>query len=103
MVKPTAANNQDGPEAIPAATRPTISYYLVLALVVIPLYAVTPASWCYVAYSLYTGAISTFAPKQWAFFVVALAEVRPLSNSNLISDGKPCERIHPGVFQRIPL
>jgi len=78
MDNPSAVHNLDGPEAIPPAARPAISYYLVLALVVIPFCAVTPASWCYVVHSLYTGAIWTFTPSQYAFLAVALVEVGPL-------------------------
>jgi len=103
MVKPPAVLDLDGPEAILPATRPTISYYLVLALLVIPFCAVTPVSWCYVVYSLYTGAVWTFTSKQSVFFAVALAEVGSLSPTHVMSDGKPRGRIHPGVLQRISL
>jgi hypothetical protein len=81
MVGPPVTHNLDGPEAVMPTTRPTISYYLVLALVVIPFCAVTPASWCYVAYSLYTGSIWTFTSRKYAFFAVALAEVRHFCTS----------------------
>jgi len=79
MAYPPVVRILDGPEAILPTTRPTISYYLVLAFAVIPFRAVTPASWCYVVYSLYTGAIWTFTLKQCAFFAVALAEVSSFS------------------------
>ncbi|KAF9652182.1 hypothetical protein BDM02DRAFT_3109605 [Thelephora ganbajun] len=75
MVKLSAVHNLDGPEEILPTTRPTLSYYLVLVLVVIPLCAVTPVSWFYVIYSLYTGSIWTFASGQYIFFAIALAEV----------------------------
>lgn len=103
MVGPPIVHHLDGPEAILPATRPTISYYLVLAFLVIPFCAVTPASWCYVIYSLYTGTIWTFTLKQSAFFAVALAEVSSFLHEHVISDDKPRGRVHPGVLQRIPL
>ena len=78
MVKSSVVHNQDGPEAILPTTRPTTSYYLIFALVVIPFCAVTPASWFYVVYSLYTGAIWTLTSRQYILFAIALAEVRPL-------------------------
>ena len=84
-------------------TRPSISYYLVLALVVILFCALTPASWCYVIYSLYTGSIWTFTSRQHVFFAVALAEVRPLLHKHVIPDDEPPGRIHPGILQRISL
>ena len=89
MANPSAVHNQDGPETILPVIRPTISYYLVLALVVIPFRAVTPASWCYVVYCLYTGAIWTFTSRQCALFIAALAEVGPLLDSNVTSDDQP--------------
>lgn len=73
MVNPP--HNRDGPEVILPTTRPTVSYYLVLALVVIPFCAVTPVSWCYVIYSLYTGSIWAFTSRQYAVFALALTEV----------------------------
>jgi len=103
MVSPPAVHNLDGPGAIMPTTRPTVSYYLVLVLVVIPFCAVTPASWCYVVYSLYPGSIWTFTSRQYAFFVVALAEVRPLLHEHVIFDDEPPWRIHSGILQRIPL
>ena len=72
---PAAVYNRDGPEAVLPTTRPTISYYLVLALVVIPFCAVTPVSWCYVVCSLYTGSIWAFTSRQYGAFALALAEV----------------------------
>jgi hypothetical protein len=87
MVDPPAAvYNGDGPDVILPATRPTFSYYLVLVLIVIPFCAVTPVSWCYVTYSLYTGAIWTSTLKQHAAFVVALAEVGPSLHMHVIPD-----------------
>lgn len=78
MVNPSAAvHNGDEPEVILPATRPTVSYYLVLVLIVIPFRAVTPVSWCYIIYSLYTGAIWASALKQHLVFVIALVEVGP--------------------------
>lgn len=103
MVNPTAAHNLDGPGAILSFTRPTVSYYLVLALIVTPFCAVTPVSWCYVAYSLYTGAIWTFTLRRSAFFAVALAEVGPTLHEHVISDDELRRRVYLGVLQRIPL
>ena len=100
---PVVHGNLDVPEAVVPTTRPTISYYLVLALAVIPVCAVTPASWCYVVYSLYTGSICTFTSRQYAFFAVALAEVRLRLHEHVISDDEPPWRLHPGIFQRVPL
>lgn len=87
MVNSSAAvHNGDGSEVILPATRPTSSYYLVLVLVVIPFCAVTPASWCYVVYSLYTGVIRTFTLTQYTVFVVASAEVSPSLHLLVITD-----------------
>ena len=79
MVEPSATVHslQDVSEVVFPTTRPTFSYYLVLVVVVIPFCALTPASWCYVLYSLYTGSIWTFTSRQHATFAVALAEVGP--------------------------
>lgn len=103
MVEPTVVHNQDGPEATLPNTWPTGSYYLILAFVVIPFCAVTPASWCYVAYSLYTGAIWTLTSRQYALFAIALAEVCPLLDPYMTFDHEPCGRGYPGVLQRTPL
>lgn len=75
MVNPPAVHDQGDPEAISPTTRPTTAYYLVLVLVVIPFCAVTPASWCYVVHSLYTGTVWTLTSRQYALFAIALAEV----------------------------
>ena len=99
MVKQPAVHNQDGPEATLPATRPTTSYYLILTLVVIPFCAVTPASWFYAVYSLYTGAIWTLPSRQYVLFAIALAEVCPVSDLyRMISDDEPCGRAHPGIL-----
>ena len=103
MANPSAVHNQDGSDTIPPTTRPTISYYLVLALVVIPFRAVTPASWCYVVYSLYTGSFQAFTSRQYVVFALALAEVGPPVHMHVMADHDPRVRIHPGVFQRVPL
>lgn len=103
MAGPPVAHNPDGSEAILPATRRAISFYLVLALVVVPIFAITPASWCYVVYSLYTGSIWNFTSRQYAFFAAAVAEVRPLlhNHAKIYDESPGC--IHPGTFQRIPL
>lgn len=76
MVEPSATiHNRDGSEVMLPHARPRISYYLVLAFVVIPFCAVTPASWYYVIYSLYTGTVWSFTARQCVVFAVALAEV----------------------------
>jgi hypothetical protein len=99
MVNPsTAIHNQDGSDAVPPTTRPTISYYLVLVLLVIPFCAVTPASWCYVVYSLYTGSIRAFTSRQYIVFAVALAEVGPTLGMHVMPDNNSRGRIHPGFI-----
>ena len=89
MVKPAVVHNQDGPEATPPTTRPTGSFYLTLAFVVVPFCAVTPASWCYVVYSLYTGAIWSLTSRQCILFAIALAEVCLLLDPHMIFDHEP--------------
>jgi len=82
MAGPPVAHILDGPEPILPTTRRAISFYLVFALVVVPICAVTPASWCYVFYSIYTGSVWNFTSRQYAFFAAALAEVRPLLHNH---------------------
>ena len=97
-------NLLDSSEALLPTTRPTVSYYLVSALVIIPFCAVTPASWCYVVYSLYTGAIWTFTLRQYVLFAAALIEVGPISGlARDIQWQTMWARIYPDFLQRIPL
>ena len=105
MVNAPVVHKPDGPdsEAVLPIPRQTISYYLISALVVIPFRAVTPASWCYVLYSLYTGSIWSYTPKQLSLFVVAIAEVGALLNEYVTSDDESRWRAHTGLLQCVPL
>lgn len=97
VIPPVHKQDGPGPEAVLPAPRQTISYYLVLALIVTPFRAVTPASWCYVLYSLYTGSIWSYTSKQLSLFVVAIAEVGTFLYEDVTSD-EPRERAHTQVF-----
>ncbi|EIW82122.1 hypothetical protein CONPUDRAFT_54478 [Coniophora puteana RWD-64-598 SS2] len=61
---------------IPFVVQPrTPGFYAVLALVVIPLWSVTPLSWIFVIYSLRSGLIWTYTWLRRACFLLALCEV----------------------------
>ena len=71
------------------------SYYLVLALVVLPLWSVVPLSWAFVLYALRTGAIWSFGVKGWALFAGALVEAGQPHRTTII---RRLTRMFPGLL-----
>ena len=72
----TADIIEDVAERLHTPPQRDLSFYLVLALAVIPLWSVVPLSWAFVLYSLRSGLIWSFAWKGRSLFALALAEVR---------------------------
>ncbi|KAH9899903.1 hypothetical protein C8Q73DRAFT_743742 [Cubamyces lactineus] len=58
-------------------TPPTrdLSFYLVLAVGVLPIWSIVPLSWAFMIYTLHYGLIWTFAWRGWCLFALALCEV----------------------------
>ncbi|KAI0832383.1 hypothetical protein BC628DRAFT_1310286 [Trametes gibbosa] len=58
-------------------TPPTrdLTFYLILILVVLPIWSIVPLSWAFVVYALRSGLVWTFACPGWGLFAIALSEV----------------------------
>lgn len=90
----------DPAEAIYLPRTRRLSYYLVLLLVVAPVWSFVPLSWAFIIYVLYSSQVWSFAWRGRLFFAVALCEVRPDDLDIPRLHHQPC---FPGIFQLLSL
>jgi hypothetical protein len=59
----------------------SLSFFLVAALAVAPLWLIVPSSWAFLAYSLASGALWSKRGWSLAWFIFALVEASPISTT----------------------
>lgn len=84
-------------ELPPPAHRRSLSFYVVLLFIVLPVWSAIPLAWTFVIYSLHTGRIWSYSARGQFCFALAFAEVSTALN---LPTGKPHTYImlHPQLF-----
>lgn len=86
-------------EVLDQPRKRSASYYIVLLLLVLPVWSVVPLSWAFVAYALRTGTIWSFAWPGRFVFTIAFCEVGRAQHSPTLRDSTRVHLYHIlGIF-----